>query len=81
MQKENYLRRTFALIMAFLMIVSMMPLNVSAQDTGSGSLPGIGTYEANPDGTKNTGWPLGNIPLINMYRLLIREQVRTISSM
>lgn len=67
MQKENYLRRTFALIMAFLMIVSMMPLNVSAQDTGSGSLPGIGTYEANPDGTKNTGWPLGNIPLINMY--------------
>ena len=45
----------------------MMPLNVSAQDTGSGSLPGIGTYEANPDGTKNTGWPLGNIPLINMY--------------
>lgn len=45
----------------------MMPLNVSAQDTGSGSLPGTGTYEANPDGTKNTGWPLGNIPLINMY--------------
>ena len=67
MQKENYLRRTFALIMAFLMIVSMMPLNVSAQDTGSGSLPGIGTYEANPDGTKNTGWPLGNIPLITVY--------------
>ena len=67
MQKENYLRRTFALIMAFLMVLTMMPLNVSAQDTGSGSLPGIGTYEANPDGTKNTGWPLGNIPLINMY--------------
>lgn len=67
MQKANYLRRTFALIMAFLMIVSMMPLNVSAQDTGSGSLPGIGTYEANPDGTKNTGWPLGNIPLITVY--------------
>lgn len=67
MQKENYLRRTFALIMVFLMIVSMMPLNVSAQDTGSGSLPGISPYEANPDGTKNTGWSLGNIPLINMY--------------
>ncbi len=45
----------------------MMPLNVSAQDTGIGSLPGIGTYEANPDGTKNTGWPLGNIPLITVY--------------
>lgn len=45
----------------------MMPLNVSAQDTGSGSLPGISPYEANPDGTKNTGWSLGNIPLINMY--------------
>lgn len=67
MQKENYLRRTFALIMAFLMIVSMMPLNVSAQDTGSGSLPGIGTYEAGQNGSKSSDWPLGNIPLINMY--------------
>lgn len=67
MQKENYLRRTFALIMAFLMIVSMMPLNVSAQDTGSGSLPGTGTYQAGQNGSKSSDWPLGNIPLINMY--------------
>ena len=67
MQKENYLRRTFALIMAFLMIVSMMPLNVSAQDTGSGSLPGTGTYQAGQNESKSSDWPLGNIPLINMY--------------
>lgn len=45
----------------------MMPLNVSAQDTGSGSLPGIGTYEAGQNGSKSSDWPLGNIPLINMY--------------
>ena len=67
MQKENYLRRTFALIMAFLMIVSMMPLNVSAQDTGSAGEKPVMPYETNPDGTKNTGWPLGNIPLITVY--------------
>lgn len=45
----------------------MMPLNVSAQNTGSGSLPGIGTYEAGQNGSKSSDWPLGNIPLINMY--------------
>lgn len=67
MQKANYLRRTFALIMAFLMIVSMMPLNVSAQDTGSAGEKPVMPYETNPDGTKNTGWPLGNIPLITVY--------------
>lgn len=67
MQKENYLRRTFALIMAFLMIVSMMPLNVSAQDTGTGSLPGTGTYQAGQNESKSSDWPLGNIPLIDMY--------------
>lgn len=67
MQKDNYLRRTFALIMAFLMIVSMMPLNVSAQDTGSAGEKPVMPYETNPDGTKNTGWPLGNIPLITVY--------------
>lgn len=67
MQKANYLRRTFALIMAFLMIVTMMPLNVSAQDTGTGSLPGTGTYQAGQNESKSSDWPLGNIPLINMY--------------
>lgn len=30
MQKKNYLRKTFALVMAFLMIVTMLPVNVSA---------------------------------------------------
>ena len=67
MQKANYLRRTFALIMAFLMIVTMMPLNVSAQDTGTGSLPGTGTYQAGQNESKSSDWPLGNIPLISMY--------------
>ena len=45
----------------------MMPLNVSAQDTGSGSLPGTGTYQAGQNESKSSDWPLGNIPLINMY--------------
>lgn len=45
----------------------MMPLNVSAQDTGSGSLPGISPYDAGQNGSKSSDWPLGNIPLINMY--------------
>lgn len=31
MQKNNYLRKTLALVMAFLMIVTMMPVNVMAQ--------------------------------------------------
>ena len=45
----------------------MMPLNVSAQDTGSAGEKPVMPYETNPDGTKNTGWPLGNIPLITVY--------------
>lgn len=45
----------------------MMPLNVSAQDTGTGSLPGTGTYQAGQNESKSSDWPLGNIPLINMY--------------
>lgn len=32
MQKKNYLRKTFALVMAFLMIVTMMPVNVFAEN-------------------------------------------------
>lgn len=32
MQKKNYLRKTLALVMAFLMIVTMMPMNVFATD-------------------------------------------------
>ena len=38
MQKKNYLRKTLALVMAFLMIVTMMPVNVFAEtykDKGS----------------------------------------------
>ena len=31
MQKKNYLRKTLALVMAFLMIVTMMPMNVFAE--------------------------------------------------
>ena len=45
----------------------MMPLNVSAQDTGTGSLPGTGTYQAGQNESKSSDWPLGNIPLIDMY--------------
>ena len=32
MQKKNYLRKTLALVMAFLMIATMMPVNVFAED-------------------------------------------------
>lgn len=42
MQKKNYLRKTLALVMAFLMIVTMMPVNVMAADptpSGSGGEP------------------------------------------
>ena len=35
MQKNNYLRKTLALVMAFLMIVTMMPVNVFAEDPPS----------------------------------------------
>ena len=31
MQTKNYLRKTLALVMAFLMIVTMMPMNVFAE--------------------------------------------------
>lgn len=34
MQKNNYLRKTLALVMAFLMIVTMMPMNVFAEGSG-----------------------------------------------
>ena len=45
----------------------MTPLNVFAEDTGSGSLPGTGPREITDDGFKNTRWPLGNLPLIDMF--------------
>lgn len=47
MQKKNYLRKTLALVMAFLMIVTMMPVNVFAQDP---SVP-AGEPVAVPGGT------------------------------
>ena len=37
MQKKNYLRKTFALVMAFLMIVTMLPVNVFADGPTSGT--------------------------------------------
>lgn len=42
MQKKNYLRKTLALVMAFLMIVTMMPVNVFAQGPSETNSEGSG---------------------------------------
>ena len=53
MQKKNYLRKTLALVMAFLMIVTMMPVNVFAEET---QLPGTSTRAVDPEGKPSVNW-------------------------
>lgn len=67
MHKANYLRRALAIVLAFFMVVTILPMGAFAQEPGNADEKSVRHYEANPDGSKNTGWPLGNIPLINMY--------------
>ena len=53
MQKNNYLRKTLALVMAFLMIVTMMPVNVFADEP---QLPGTSTRAVDPEGKPSVNW-------------------------
>ena len=67
MHKANYLRRALAIVLAFFMVVTILPMGAFAQEPGNADEKSVRPYEANPDGSKNTGWPLGNIPLITVY--------------
>ena len=51
MQKKNYLRKTLALVMAFLMIVTMMPVNVFAEGPSGNNTEGSG-LEIGPEPEK-----------------------------
>lgn len=53
MQKKNYLRKTLAIVMAFLMIVTMMPVNVMAQEP---QIPGTSTRAVDPEGKPPVDW-------------------------
>lgn len=53
MQKKNHLRKTLALVMAFLMIVTMMPVNVFAEEP---QLPGTSTRAVDPEGKPSVNW-------------------------
>ncbi len=70
MRKGDRMRRTFALLMALLMIVSILPASVFAESTSGMATPSGGTVlkrSPSTGGSSNTGWPLGNIPLITVY--------------
>ena len=67
MQKNNYLRKTLALVMAFLMIVTMMPVNVFAEDKLAMSPTSNGTavravdtpdWEVSDEEAEADHWPL-----------------------
>lgn len=49
MQKNNYLRKMFALVMAFLMIVTMLPMNVFAE---------VAPANWNDDNPEARYWPI-----------------------
>ena len=51
--QKHYLRKTFALVMAFLMIVTMMPVNVFAEEP---QLPGTSTRAVDPEGKPPVDW-------------------------
>lgn len=67
MQTKNYLRKTLALVMAFLMIVTMMPVNVFAEDKLAMSPTSNGTavravdtpdWEVSDEEAEADHWPL-----------------------
>lgn len=51
--QKHYLRKTFALVMAFLMIITMMPVNVFAEEP---QLPGTSTRAVDPEGKPSVNW-------------------------
>ena len=51
--QKHYLRKTFALVMAFLMIITMMPVNVFAEEP---QIPGIATRGVDSEGKPGVNW-------------------------
>ena len=74
MQKNNYLRKTLALVMAFLMIVTMMPVNVFAET--------FTTTDANGQTVVNTtDWQVTeeNLKGKNFWPLASKQYLREVS--
>ena len=51
--QKHYLRKTLALVMAFLMIITMMPVNVFAEEP---QIPGTSTRAVDPEGKPSVNW-------------------------
>lgn len=51
--QKHYLRKTLALVMAFLMIITMMPVNVFAEEP---QIPGIATRGFDSEGKPGVNW-------------------------
>lgn len=81
MQKKNYLRKTLALVMAFLMIVTMLPVNVFAEPTNPGqgsNLPSNRVQKVNWDKLYDK---TSNIWKLNQdYNLTPTQQLVKVSS-
>ena len=76
MQKNNYLRKTLALVMAFLMIVTMMPVNVFAET--------FTTTDANGQTVVNTtDWQVTEEKLKgkNFWPLASKQYLREVSTL
>ena len=51
--QKHYLRKTLALVMAFLMIITMMPVDVFAEEP---QIPGTSTRAVDPEGKPSVNW-------------------------
>lgn len=82
MQKNNYLRKTLALVMAFLMIVTMMPVNLMAETyTAKEKDPNDPSQKV--EVTKTTDWQVTeeNLKGKNFWPLAAKQYLREVSTL
>ena len=81
MQKNNYLRKTLALVMAFLMIVTMMPVNLMAE-TYTAKEKDPSNPSQTVEVTKTTDWQVTeeNLKGKNFWPLAAKQYLREVST-
>lgn len=82
MQKNNYLRKTLALVMAFLMIVTMMPVNLMAE-TYTAKEKDPSNPSQTVEVTKTTDWQVTeeNLKGKNFWPLAAKQYLREVSTL
>ena len=82
MQKNNYLRKTLALVMAFLMIVTMLPVNLMAE-TYTAKEKDPSNPSQTVEVTKTTDWQVTeeNLKGKNFWPLAAKQYLREVSTL